>query len=289
MYKFTIVTPTYNRAHLLQDMYISLKEQSEHDFEWIIVDDGSTDNTRNVVAGFEGLSINYVYQENAGKPGAVNKGIGLANSYISTILDDDDILLPNALEIVWGFFDATTEHFKNNCVVLSGHNIDKQDNSLVGAMFPSDNFVSDNISCRFNKHIGGDKCEFYITSVLKKYPFPIFNNEKFITEAVVWNRIALKYNALFVNKVFKRVEYLSDGLSANYRNLMLNNPEGAEIFFNEASTRRFNLDWQIRHSAIYIKFAKKNKRKRIFLNAGNKIIYPAGLCLYFLKEVIRKK
>ncbi|GHT87347.1 sugar transferase [Spirochaetia bacterium] len=288
MYKFSIITPTYNRAHLLNDVYLSLKAQTENDFEWIIVDDGSTDNTKEMVADFDGLNVIYVYQENQGKPSAVNKAVQTANSYISTILDDDDLLLPNVLEICFDYFDIVTEYFKNNCVVLVGHNIDKQDNTLAGVMFPSDNFVSDNISCRFNKHIGGDKCEFYITSVLKKYQFPIFNNEKFITEAVVWNRIALKYNALFVNKIFKRVEYLSDGLSANYRNLMLNNPEGAEIFFNEASTRRFSLDWQIRHSAIYIKFARKNRRKHIFLNAKNKMIYPIGLCLYYIKKILNR-
>jgi glycosyltransferase involved in cell wall biosynthesis len=286
IYKFSIITPTYNRAKYLPNIYGCLLSQDSHDFEWIIVDDGSTDDTQNVVAGLGNeLNIEYIYQKNAGKPSAVNAGVAKANSYITIILDSDDVLLSNALEIAWKYFDENDKCFLNNCVSLSGLSMNN-DNMIIGDLFPSNEFVSDHISCRYNRNINGDKCDFFLTPILKKYPFPLFEGENFITEAAVWNRIAFEHNVLYINNVFQIKDYLPEGLSSRYDKIMLDNPQGSELFFNEASNKKFNFQLQLHHSVEYIKFAKINRRKYVFKNAKNKQIYFLGLVLYHFKYSI---
>jgi len=284
-YKFSIITPTYNRASYLNNIYASLLEQDELDIEWIIVDDGSLDNTREIVSGFpKAFEIKYIYQENRGKPGAVNAGVALADSLISIILDSDDIILPGILHEIWAFYDGEKKRFLGDCVSVSGLCIDHK-GEIIGRKFPKDKFISNHIKCRFNKEISGDKCEFFLTCMLKKFPYPIFKNEKFITEALVWNRIALYHNTLYVNRIFEQKIYLPEGLSARGNELSAKNPLGWQLFFNEASITKFKLKWQLSHSSLYIKYAKINKQKNIFKNSMNKYIFPFGLLLYYLKRV----
>lgn len=307
MYKFSIITPAFNRSAYLQRIYDCLKNQGENDFEWIIIDDGSTDETEAVVLGFDKIfDIKYIYQTNAGKPSAVNKGVQVADSYLSVILDSDDTLLPNVLAAVWNYFDINAMRFENDCVSLSGlsrcssrrQTLEGTANSdvvvtglaihageIIGDKFPHDCFISDHISCRYNMNISGDKCEFFLTYILKKYPYPIFDNEKFITEAVVWNRIAIEGKTLYINTVFLEKEYLPSGLSSVYEKLFTDNPHGAELFYNEASVSRFKLTLQIRHSAKYIFFARKNGQKHIITHSKNKNICVLAFCLYYVPVI----
>jgi glycosyltransferase involved in cell wall biosynthesis len=309
MHKFTVITPTFNRADYLRRIYDCLKNQGENDFEWIIVDDGSTDETEAEVSSFSKIfDIKYIYQNNSGKPSAVNKGVQMADSYLSVILDSDDTLLPNVLATVWNYFDANAMSFENGCVSLSGLSrysghppiLEKKDTDavaaaaagltlhageIIGDKFPADYFISDHISCRYNMRISGDKCEFFITRILKKYPFPIFKNEKFITEAVVWNRIAIEGKTLYINSVLQEKIYLPDGMSFMYEELLMNNPQGTELFYNEASIHKFKPRLQIEHSAKYIFFAKKNRRKHIIARSNNKKICLLAFCLYHVPVI----
>ncbi|GHT82373.1 sugar transferase [Spirochaetia bacterium] len=280
-YKFSVITPTYNRGAYLRQIYECLIQQSEKDFEWIIVDDGSTDETKYIIDQFnKDIEIKYIYQENAGKPSAVNKGVQLADSLISVILDSDDILLPDILEIVYGYYSSTGFE---GCASVSGLSIDRN-GEIVGDKFPQDYFVSDHITCWRNMR--GDKCDFFLTAILKQYLFPIFNNERFITETVVWNRMAMDYKTLYVNKIFLIKEYLEGGLSSKNNTLFIDNPLGTELYYNESSINRFRFKQQIIHSARYIKFAKINHKNNIFGHAKNKIIFPIGLIVYYLRSII---
>ena len=99
----TVCTPTYNRAHTLPRLYESLVRQTSQDFEWLVVDDGSTDNTRELVDGWvaEGrIRIRYVYKENGGKPSAHNLGVRMAAGELFFCVDSDDYLTDNAVEVI---------------------------------------------------------------------------------------------------------------------------------------------------------------------------------------------
>ena len=290
IYKFSIITPTYNRAELLPRVYECLCNQNFLDIEWIIVDDGSTDNTNEVVQKFKKIfNIKYLYKINAGKPAAMNYGVDVANSYITISLDDDDIFCPDTLKYTWNYFDSNTGFFKYNCVGLSGLS-QYENGEIIGHRFPFDSHVSDYIRYIKNKNILGDKCDFFTTKIYKEFPFPIINNEKQIAESIMHTRISFLYKTLYVNKVFYQKEFLNDGLSA--QNYWYMYPNSSELFYNESSTPPFNVKLQIKHSAKYIFFAKMNHKSNIYYNAKNKNIFLLGYFAYYLyviKEYLCKK
>lgn len=289
MHQFSIITPTFNRAKYLPGIYDCLCQQGDIDFEWIIVDDGSSDNTKETAANFnKAFEIKYVYQENSGKPTAVNTGIQMADSYISIYFDSDDIFCKDVLKTVWNYFDFKTGKFERDCVGVTGL-CQYNNGEIIGRMFPHDYYISDPIRYLLNKNLHFDTCDFYLTEILRKYLYPTFKNEKNISPSIVWNRIALVYKTIFVNKIFAEKQYLPGGLSTQNYEIMY--PLGAELLHNESSTPPFNLKLQVRHSARYIFFAKKNNKKRIFLCAKNKIIFPLGLCGYYwdhIKTILKK-
>jgi len=288
MYQFSIVTPTFNRAKYLPRVYNCLCQQGDIDFEWIIVDDGSTDDTKEVVSSFEKkFEIKYAYKENAGKPAAMNYGAHIANSQILVSLDDDDMLLPNVLEAVWKYFDTKTGKFLYDCICISGLS-QYENGDIVGKKFPHDSFVSDYIRYIKNENILGDKCEFFLTEVYKKYPFPIIKNEKQIAESIMYIRISRTHQTLYVNHVFLEKQFLESGLSM--QNFWLMYPFSSELYYNETSTPPFRLKLQIKHSAKYIYFARINQKKHIYKKAKNKTVFPLGVlayCFFLFKDFIR--
>jgi len=280
MYQFSIVTPTFNRATYLPRIYDCLCKQRNVDLEWIIVDDGSTDNTKEVVSGFEKkFEIKYVHKKNAGKPAAMNYGTQIANSHILVSLDDDDILCPGALKTVWDYFDIKTGKFCHDCICLSGL-CQYENGDIIGKKFPHDYFISDYIRYIKNKKIIGDKSEFYVTNIIKKYPFPVFENEKNIAPSIIVIRIALTYKTLYLNRILQEKQFLQGGLST--QNYWLMYPFSSELYYNEASTPPFRLRLQIKHSAKYIFFAKLNKRRHIYKKAENKLLFPLGFLVYHI-------
>ncbi|WP_191966148.1 glycosyltransferase family 2 protein [Oryzomonas japonica] len=289
MHKFSIITAVYNRAHLLQNVYQSIVKQSITDVEWIVVDDGSEDNCREVVKSFKSsFPIIYLHQKNAGKHAALNRGITKSNSFFTVIIDSDDVLYnDDTLETVWNLNNELNLK-KMNCSSISGLCLDRK-LEVIGNTFPlrKDNsfIVSDHINMRFNKNISGDKCEFFLTDVLKRYPFPLLKDEKFLTEAVVWNRIAHDYKTVYVNIPFKLVEYLQDGLSSKIDLLFTNNMRGYMLYFNEGSIRPFKIKLRLLHAMNYIKVAHHLGYSclKIFIGANNKLFFLPALCLAIVR------
>jgi len=165
----TVLTPTYNRAGLLPRVYQSLLAQTQKRFEWVIVDDGFTDGTRDLVREWVGRSpfpVRYLWQENSGKHVAVNRGVALAQGDLVLILDSDDRLVPNAIERVrywWNTIpDAQRVEFAGVaglCAFPSGH--------LVGTPFPKEILDSNPIEIRVRYKVRGDKCEVWRTDIAK--------------------------------------------------------------------------------------------------------------------------
>lgn len=288
----TVFTPTYNRAHTLSCLYDSLKAQSSFQFEWLIVDDGSTDETENLIRQFQAectfFPIHYHKQKNGGKHTAINTGIGLAKGFLFFIVDSDDYLIQDAIEMIflWESSISSEERFAG----VSG-NRGYSSNELIGETFDGD-YIDATALERDKYHIIGDKAEVYYTDIIKRYPFPVFEKELFLTESVVWNRIAVDgYKIRWVNRIIYITEYREDGLTKQYVQLLANNPKGYALSVKESvqqysySKRRvdsefFNYFMTVRENISFAEAAKNLEISRFQL--GKSIVR------YYFSVLVRK-
>lgn len=230
----TVFTPAYNRAHTLQRLFESLGSQTSKNFEWVIVDDGSTDNTEMIVDSFiktNLIEINYYKQKNGGKHRAINKGVSLAKGDFFFIVDSDDFLTKDAIELI----EQHTKSIYNDsryCGVV-GLKCNEKLDIIGGAYLVLD---TDFLSYRVKYKIKGDRAEIIKTAVMKEFPFPEFEGETFCTEAIVWNRISQKYIARYLDLKIYICEYLEGGLTSSIRKLLHDNPRGMALYYKELST-----------------------------------------------------
>ncbi len=211
-YLFTVFTPSYNRARTLPRVYASLQRQTCRNFEWLIVDDGSTDGTQTLIAQWQAESnfpIRYVFQENQGKPAAFNHGVQQARGELFLTLDSDDECVPEALERFKYHWDSIPALEKDKFSAVTVLCKD-QNGNLVGDKFPRDVLDSDTIEVTFKFGVGGEKWGFQRTDVLKQFPFPSVQNAKFISESVVWFALSRKYKTRYVNEAL-RIYHVHDG------------------------------------------------------------------------------
>lgn len=228
MQLLTILTPTYNRARLLKNLYKSLCQQTKQDFCWLVVDDGSTDETGQLVREFVArapFEIRYLYKQNGGKHTAVNLGVTNIRTKLTFIVDSDDQLTNDAVETIFTVHQKY-ENLANNSgyCFLKGN----KDGEILEGCFKKDESIGNYIDDRLNKNMWGDKAEVYFTSVLKQYPFPEYPGEHFISEDIVWIPIALKYNIVQINKQIYICDYLQDGLTQNGRKVKMAAPIGGK-------------------------------------------------------------
>ena len=293
--KITVFTPTYNRVDLLGVLYESLKNQPYKNFEWVIVDDGSTDTTEEFVKKIQEenkLTIIYEKQENQGKHIAINKGVSIANGECFFIVDSDDRLPKKSLEIICKKFNK----IRNNNTIAGVVGLRCSfDGNVIGTKMPEDELLCTALEYRHIYKIAGDRAEAIKTAVLKEYPFPEFGKEKFLPESIVWNRIALKYKLLFFSENVYECEYLENGLSSNSLRLRRLYPKGAMHLYAELSKIKV-LNFKIRSKA-YINFwrfffcdsnaTKTNLKllKNIYLAF---LFFPVGL-LFFMKDNLTQK
>ena len=225
----TVFTPTFNRGYIIGNLFDSLKNQTNKNFEWIVIDDGSEDNTLDI---FEGIlkeecefPITYRKVENGGKHRAINKAVQMAAYDAFFIVDSDDSLLPDAIEKVdkWFSFISGDPRFAG-VAGLKGFTADDPVGgygAFEGEYIDATNLERD----KYNLNL--DKAEVYKTEILKKYQFPEFEGENFLTEAVVWNKIAKAgYLIRWYNEVIYLCDYLEDGLSKNANSRIMDNPIG---------------------------------------------------------------
>jgi glycosyltransferase involved in cell wall biosynthesis len=203
-YAFTVFTPTYNRAHTLSRVYCSLRRQTFTDFEWLIVDDGSNDNTYDIVSPWiksAPFEIRYFYQENSGKHIAINRGVEKARGELFLIADSDDSFLSVTLERFYYHWNTIPRTIRNQYSAVACHCIDEQGSPL-GKQFPFNPTDSNSEEMLFRYKIRDEKWAFQRTEILKKFPFPEIR-VNCLPEAFIWNRIAKKYKARFVNEYLR--------------------------------------------------------------------------------------
>lgn len=231
--KVTVFTPTYNRSATLPRLYKSLKSQKSKNFEWIVVDDGSTDSTEKLIKQWqrkkERFDIIYKKQTNGGKHRAINTGLKLARGEMFFIVDSDDYIRDNAIEWI---INEEAKIQKQNFAGLAGH-LEKEDGSAIGSTISGDYIDATSLE-RKKYHIDGDKAEVFYTDVLRKFPFPEIDGEKFMSEAVVWNRIAAAgYKIRWINKGIYVGEYRADGLTNSIAEHHKNSPIGYTLYIKE--------------------------------------------------------
>lgn len=213
----TIFTPTYNRSKYLSKLYESLKKQKTKNFEWLIIDDDSSDSTLDIVNEFKNqkneFEIRYYKQEHGGKHRAINKGVCLAKGDFFFIVDSDDFLTNDALILLNKWLDDIKDN--NQIAGVSGLRISSSGKLLGGhPRLNSEKYIDATNFERDKYNLGGDKAEVYKTSILKEHPFPTFEGEYFVTEDVVWSIIAYEgYMIRWYNKPIYICDYLDEGLT----------------------------------------------------------------------------
>lgn len=221
----TVFTPSYNRASFLLDVFECLCKQTFRDFEWIVVDDGSTDNTKDVmdkiIAGCDSFPIRYIYKENGGKHTAINVGVKKAKGELFLILDSDDSLPKDSLEIIAKQNETcnSKKDWAGVCGLMAHHNGER-----IGGGFPVEELYESSLYFRYKLGVTGDLLEVFKTLVLKEFPFPEINGENFCPEALVWNRIAVKYKLYCFNKVVYYRDYLEGGLTDKIIKIRMESP-----------------------------------------------------------------
>lgn len=223
----TIITPTYNRKQKLEKLYQSLVKQSSHNFNWLVMDDGSTDNTDKLIQKYikenSSFHISYIHEKNGGKHRALNLGISKISSRLTFIVDSDDTLTSDAIASVEKAYEENKNRQNFGGLVFLKAN-DK--NKLLINKLPENGSYSSYVDERMGENIKGDMAEIWVTELLKQNPFPEFKNEKFLSEDIVWMKISGKNKLYFVNKIIYKANYLPDGLTQNRRKNNWNAPRG---------------------------------------------------------------
>jgi glycosyltransferase involved in cell wall biosynthesis len=217
--RVTVLTCTYNRAHTLPRLHRSLQQQIFRDFEWLIIDDGSTDGTAQLVAGWAGapgeFPIRYFAKPNGGKHSAHNFALPLIRGEYCAIIDSDDWYPATALLDLVQAWQSIPKAEVSTFANVEGL-AQTQDGKILGPPFPTDVFDSDNFSIVKARPGQDDTRGMHRTSVLREYPFPEGPGFEFVPEALVWCRIARRYRSRFINKVVGFAEYQPGGLSDRY-------------------------------------------------------------------------
>lgn len=235
--RFTVFTPTYNRKYIIENLYHSLQRQSFKDFEWLVVDDGSADGTEELFSELcrecTEFPIRYIKTENGGKHRAINVGVKEAAGELFFIVDSDDYIVDDALETADKVEKSILSEEKNKFAGVCGLK-GYDTNTAIGKTFTGD--ILDITTLERPAHgITGDKAEIFYTRVLKNYPFPEFDGENFITECVVWDKIAFDGLKLrFYNKIAMICEYLPDGLTSKGNDLFFRNPKGYSLYLYQS-------------------------------------------------------
>lgn len=204
----TVFTPTYNRAHTLPRVYESLSVQTFRDFEWVIVDDGSEDRTRELVDRWcaeANFPIRYEHQANRGKPSAFNRGVQLAEGALFAPIDSDDTFLPDGLATYERAWSSIPD--KSGYAGIIGLCVDER-GRIVGDRYPSSPLDVPYLETIYRYRVRGEKTAIFRTDVLRKFPFP--ENFKFVPEGVIWGRIGQEYVTRFINEPI-RVYYQDSG------------------------------------------------------------------------------
>lgn len=279
----TIFTPAYNRAYTLHLGYEALLRQTCQDFEWLIIDDGSTDNTRELVESWiaeNKIPIRYHYQENQGMHGAHNTAYKLITTELNTCIDSDDYMPDDAVEKIVNFWK---EYGSDKVAGIVGLDADFN-GKLIGTSF-EDNNLPIRLS-RFYSHGGkGDKKLVYRTEIIAQYPeYPIFKGEKYVSLGYKYELIEQDYPVLSFNEVLVNVEYRPDGSSMNMFRQYIKNPQGFAFIRKSSMQLAPTAKRRFMEAIHYVSSSLILRNKRFLQESPKKLLtlcaVPFGIALY---------
>ncbi len=285
----TIFTPAYNRAHTLPRTYESLCRQTLQDFEWLVIDDGSTDNTRQLVEGWiaQGkIPIRYIHQENQGMHGAHNTAYDNILTELNTCIDSDDYMPDDAVEKIVKFWDSLSAADKKKYAGFIGLDIDEQHRKIIGTPFPSE-MSHTTLSGYYASGGCGDKKLVYRTEVIKAYPkYPIFEGEKYVGLNYKYILIDSDYELLVMNEPLVIVDYQSDGSTSSMYRQYWNNPRGWCFYRKFQMLHTSSLKRKLAVCAHYVSSSIICRNLKWLSESPAKLMtllsVPFGVALYFI-------
>lgn len=284
----TIITPTYNRAHTLKMCYESLLNQTIDNFEWMIIDDGSTDNTEFLVKQWINeakIIIKYYKKVNGGKASALNYAFKKINTKYLVCLDSDDTFSKKAIELTINKL-IEIENDNECCGILALRTaIDGK--VLGGRPIPSgvERIKRQDIENKYK--INSELICFYKSEIICNFTFPSIPNEKFISPAYLEYEVSREYYFRVSQDVLCYCEYYADGLTKNKNRIIKQNPIGYTIVKKQSYELSNNIILKAKHCMMYICGSMLAKQKNIITNSPNKLMtimfYPLGWLIYIFK------
>lgn len=284
--KITIFTPTYNRKKTLVRLYESLLAQKNQSFEWLIVDDGSTDGTGEYVKKLieeDKINIRYYFQTNKGKMQAHNKGVELSNSELFFCVDSDDYLPENAVEVI---IDTWRRVNNDNIIGILGYKRNS-DNEPVTRL-KNGEIAASTLKDAYDKYgLVGDAALIFRSEAIKKVRFPYFKGEKFVPEAYLYDQLDRMGELYICRSCLYICEYMPDGYTANIRRLHIDNKNGMLAYL----TQRLHIDRALKHKILdtirYLALAIATDERYCIRKSVYPVLafllYPLGYA-FFIKE-----
>lgn len=251
MIPLTVFTPTYNRAKLLTRCYESMKRQTNKDFIWMIIDDGSTDGTQGLVEQWLNEELNfdiqYYYKENGGLHTAYNEAISHIETELCVCIDSDDYMPDDAVEKILLFW---SKNGSEDVAGIVGLDYDLE-NNIIGDPLPKQKTVNliDLLVGRYPIH-NGDRTNVVRTELYKKYaPMKVFPGEKNFNPHYMHLQISQEFDFLVLNENLRYVEYQATGMSNSMLKQYRNSPNSfAEIRKLYLSFSDTSLKFRIKHA-----------------------------------------
>lgn len=304
MKTLTIFTPAYNRAHTLDRTYKSMCNQTNHDFEWLVIDDGSVDNTRALVLSYlvdvfyvsdnefygnskdaTWLKVHYIYQQNQGMHGAHNTAYDNINTELNTCIDSDDYMPNDAVEKILDRWSSISEEERKLYAGLVALDVDSEKMEVIGTLLPTSK-KSTTINAFYQNGGQGDKKLIYRTDVIKSVPkYPIFAGEKYVSLGYKYRLVDQHYELLILNEAVCIVDYQMDGSSHSMYKQYWTNPKGwafsrkIEMQYTNSLTRKFLVCGHYVYSCI------RSKNRYFLSDSPCKLLtflsIPLGVLMYF--------
>lgn len=284
MEKLTIFTPTYNRAYCLHHCYESLVRQTCKDFIWLIIDDGSTDQTKELVETWideNKITIQYKWQFNQGMHGAHNTAYTLIETDLNVCIDSDDYMPDDSVEKILMFWEMYGSEQVSGFIGLDAN----PQGEIIGSRLP-ENIKKSTLFNLYYKHgVSGDKKLVYRSDLTKQYPYPVFPHEKYVGLAYKYYMLDKDYQMLLMNEVLCHVDYLPDGSTQNMLQQYRNNPNGFSFYRIELKKLPFaTIAFKFRQAIHYVSSSLFKKNKSFIKETPCKLLtilaLPIGFALY---------
>jgi len=233
---FTVFIPTYNRGYCLKDVVLSCEKSTFRDFEVVLIDDGSSDDTAQVANELlqsVSFPLRYFYQENQGKHVAFNHAVKEAKGQLFVTLDSDDALMPDGLGELFELWNSMSEIEHQS---FAGIEFRCLEDGVPSSAYPEPYLDSDYLERRLVCESRGEKRSAYRIDVLKDYPYPVFPGERYCRPGLIDIRIAKKYKTRFSNIIVIVAGHFPDGIGANRRKVIVSAPQAYRQYFLEEIT-----------------------------------------------------